>query len=187
MGPNDADLIREWQAGDHRAFEALVFRWQPALARLLGRLVGRHDLASDLCQEVFLRVYLAGARYRETGSFSVWLYRIALNVARDAGRRARRLPGPLPAEVDPADPGAAAEALCQQHESAEIVARALAELPEPLREILVLRHYEDMSFASIARLTGVPVSTVKSRVAAALERLRVRLRPLNENCEEQQR
>src|SRR5262245_57223557 len=90
--PDDAELMRRWQRGDVGAFESLVRRWQQPMARFLTRLLGRPDRAADLCQEVMLRLYHAGPRYRENGAFAPWLYRIALNVARDAGRR-RELPG----------------------------------------------------------------------------------------------
>ena len=177
MHGSDADLIARWQQGDAAAFAALVRRWQQPVGRFLARLAGPADRVDDLCQEVFLRVYEAAGRYRETGTFSTWLYRIALNVARDAGRRRRRDPVPLD-DTDPAGTGPAPEAVCAGQELARLVARAVAELPDPLREVLVLRHYEDMSFEQIARLTGTPASTLKSRFAAALERLRHRLHQL---------
>ena len=79
------------------------------MARFLYRLTGRADRAADLCQEVFLRVYHAGPRYREAGAFPAWLYRVARNVARDAARGHRRDPAPLPG-ADP--PGPAAPADC---------------------------------------------------------------------------
>jgi RNA polymerase sigma-70 factor (ECF subfamily) len=184
MGPShDRELVERWRRGDPAAFEALVRRWQQPVARLLGRLRGRDESVADLCQEVFLRVYHARARYRENGAFAAWLYRIALNVAHDAGRRRRREPGPL-AGHEPADGRAPAEEVCEQEEAAGAVRRAVAELPEPLRVALVLHHYEKLNFEEIARLTGTPASTVKSRFAAALGRLRVRLGQLGWGPEE---
>jgi RNA polymerase sigma-70 factor (ECF subfamily) len=137
----------------------------------------------DLCQEVFLRVYRAGPRYREAGTFSAWLYRIALNVFRDAARRARRTPqvGPTPDAVDPA---ADADAACQHRETVRLVAEAVAALPEPLRVVLVLHHYECLSFEEIGRLTATPASTLKSRFAVALKHLRSRLQELGLGPEE---
>jgi len=183
MGSDDADLIRRWQRGDATAFEAIVRRWQQPMGRFLFRLAGRAELANDLCQEVFLRVYRAGPRYRDNGAFSTWLYRIALNVARDAARRSRRQPSSL-SDQEIIDREASAETRFQQQELARIVADCLAELPEPLRVVLVLHHYEQMNFEEIARLTGTPASTLKSRFAAALGRLRTRLQQLGWGPEE---
>jgi RNA polymerase sigma-70 factor (ECF subfamily) len=173
--PHDAELMARWQDGDAAAFEALVRRWQQPLARFLHRLAGRAGSVHDLCQEVFLRLYHAPGSYRERGHFAAWLYRVALNVARDAGRR--RLSLPLERRSEPADPSAPAEAVCQQRELADLVSRAVAELPEPLRLVLALHHDEGLNFEEISRLTGTPASTLKSRFAAALRRLRQRLAP----------
>jgi RNA polymerase sigma-70 factor (ECF subfamily) len=177
MHGSDAELMAQWQRGDEAAFAALVRRWQQPMARFLAHLVGRSELVNDLVQEVFLRIFDARYCYRETGTFSTWLYRIALNVARDAGRRRRREPLSLPTAEPPAR-SPPPERICEQQETAEIVARAVAELPEPLRLVLVLRHYEEMSFEEMARLTGTPASTLKSRFTAALDRLRRRLHRL---------
>jgi RNA polymerase sigma-70 factor, ECF subfamily len=185
MAHADAELMRRWQRGDAAAFEELVCRWQAPIARFLAHQVGRTELVADLCQEVFLRVFRAGSRYRATGAFSTWLYQIALNVARDAGRRQRRQPEPLN-DHEPAEPGQS-EAYCEQKEMAEAVAAALAELPPAQREVLVLRHYEGMNFEEIARVLGTPASTLKSRFAAALERLRIRLNHLGWRHEETKR
>jgi RNA polymerase sigma-70 factor (ECF subfamily) len=188
MEPTDAELMERWQRGNALAFEALVRRWQQPVACLLGRLAGA-ALAPDLCQEVFLHVFNAGPRYRETGAFRTWLYRIVINVARDAGRRrhrqALRLPrAPAGLEREVAGNGAGpAEVACRK-EAAQVVGQALSELPEALREVLVLRHYEGLNFEQMARLTGTPASTLKSRFRAALERLRDRLQPLGWGPEE---
>lgn len=180
MEPSEAELMRRWQGGDVACFEEIVRRWQGRVGRLLGRLAGA-AAAPDLCQEVFLRIYAAGSRYREEGAFATWIYRIALNVARDAGRR--RHDCAALGNHQPVDHTVPEDAVCR-HEAVELVTRALAELPEPLREVLVLRHYEEMSFEEIARLIGTPASTLKSRFAVALNRLRVRLRELGYGPEE---
>jgi RNA polymerase sigma-70 factor (ECF subfamily) len=183
MGSDDAELIERWQRGDATAFEEIVRRWQQPVGRFLFRLLGRAETASDLCQDVFLRVYQAGPRYRENGAFSTWLYRIALNVARDAGRRRKHEPVPLGGQVV-ADHTISAETRYQQQELERHVAQCVAELPEPLRVVLVLHHYEQMNFEEIGRLTGTPASTLKSRFAAALGRLRTRLQQLGWGPEE---
>jgi RNA polymerase sigma-70 factor (ECF subfamily) len=184
MGQEEADLIRRWKQGEPAAFEALVRRWQQPVARFLFRLIGQAEQVQDLCQEVFLRAYLATSRYRETGAFSTWLYRIALNVARDTGRRRRHEPGPLPG-TDLADGTASkADELCQQKELAAAVGQAVAALPDSLREVLVLRHYEGLSFESMGRLLHMPASTLKSRFTAALQRLKQHLSNLGWSDEE---
>jgi RNA polymerase sigma-70 factor (ECF subfamily) len=180
MGRQDVELMQRWQDGDPTAFEELVRRWQQPVARFLTRYAGRPERVADLCQEVFLRVYHAGPRYRPSGAFSTWLYRIALNVARDAARRRRHEPLPL-RDHEPTVP---ADDRCERQETAAVVAQAVAELPEPLRVVLVLRHYEEMSFEEMARLLATPASTLKSRFGVALARLRDRLHPLSDHPEE---
>ena len=125
------------------------------------------DAAPDLCQEVFLRLYTASVRYREEAAFATWIYRIALNVARDAGRH-RRDSMPLANHQPLRDASQHDRAL--PSETVELVTRALADLPDSLRTVLVLRHFEGLSFEEIARLTGTPASTLKSRFAIALAR-----------------
>jgi RNA polymerase sigma-70 factor (ECF subfamily) len=183
MGSHDADLVERWQQGDAAAFAELVRLYTQPVARVLHRLLGQSELVNDLCQEVFLRVHQATRRYRENGAFQGWLYRIAINVARDAVRRGKRNPVPLLNREVRDRPGSA-EAAYQQQELTEHITRALAELPDTLRVVLVLRHYERMSFEDIARLTGTPASTLKSRFAAALGRLRLRLQKLGWGPEE---
>jgi RNA polymerase sigma-70 factor (ECF subfamily) len=175
MADSDADLIQRWRAGDESAFEAVVRRWEPALARFLSRLAPPEQVP-DLLQEVFLRVYRAGPAYRENGHFSTWLFRIALNAARDAGRRSRPVQ-PLKTE-EPAASGEAASLECERRELAELLAQAVAELPAEQREVLALRHDRGMSFEDMGRILGVPASTLKSRFSSALTRLRRRLSEL---------
>src|SRR5438132_9115047 len=135
MDQNDAELMRRWQEGDAGAFEELVRRWQGPIGRFLSRLGSRPDHVADLCQEVFLRLYLQGPRYQEAGVFSTWLYQIALNVARDAARRRRCVPLPIQA-FDPPALAPAVEALYEHQELAQVMQRALADLPEQLRLVV---------------------------------------------------
>src|SRR5438128_6672400 len=133
MNQHDADMMRRWQAGDAAAFEEMVRRWQGPIGRFLSRLASKPDQVADLCQEVFLRLYVKGPCYREVGVFSTWLYRIAMNVARDAARRCRHIPLPLHG-LDPPAPPASDTTSFENQELAEVMRQALAELPEPLRE-----------------------------------------------------
>lgn len=177
MGSTDGS----WRT-DEAAFAGLVRRWQRPIARFLQRVVADEDRVQDLCQDVFLRVYLARERYRETDAFSTWLFQIALNTARDALRRRRRDGQPLHT-IEPLvdeSPGLA----CEQRETALVVAEAVAALPASLREVLALRHDQGMNFEQISRVLGVPASTLKSRFATALHRLRDQLAALGPQLEE---
>jgi RNA polymerase sigma-70 factor (ECF subfamily) len=183
MGNDEADLLRGWQSGDSTAFAALVRHWQQPIARFLFHLVGQTEPVQDLCQEVFLRVFLAAPRYRETGQFTAWLYRIALNVVRDYSRRR----GPelkLTQDLEPAADCLSPDVCCEHQELARLVSQAVMALPEPLRVVLVLRHYQGMNFEQMARLLDAPASTLKSRFAAALNQLRQRLGPVVRDIEE---
>ena len=173
--PDDPDMIRRWQRGDRAAFEALVRAWEPGVGRFLARLTGCPEAARDLSQEVFLRVYLSAGRYRDDGRFGTWVFQIAVNLARDAARRrALRKAAPLPV-TEPPGRGEPADGRAESAERADAVAAALAGLAAPLREVVVLRHYEDLSFEAMARLLGVPATTLKSRFAVAMRQLQERL------------
>ncbi|MFO0808763.1 MAG: sigma-70 family RNA polymerase sigma factor [Gemmataceae bacterium] len=176
MGDEDADRMGRWQSGDADAFAELVARWQRPIARFLARLVDA-DRVPDLTQDVFVRVLRAAPRYRPTARFSTWLFQIAVNVARDAGRRKRFEAAPLGDDT-------ACDDDTEQRDLASAVAAAVAELPQPLREVVALRHDQGMNFEDMARLLGTPASTLKSRFAVALGRLRVRLHAMGYSPEE---
>jgi RNA polymerase sigma-70 factor (ECF subfamily) len=183
MGHADAELVRRWQKGDATAFEDLVRRWQQPMARFLARHVGQLDMVHDLTQEVFLRLHLSKDRYREKGSFSTWLYQIALNIARDSARK-RKLPLVRLHDQELSAKGTPVPAHCEHQELHGAVTSALADLTEPLREVLVLRHYEGLNFEEISRLLNVPATTLKSRFSVALQRLRTHLEKLGWKAEE---
>jgi RNA polymerase sigma-70 factor, ECF subfamily len=174
MDSHESELIQRWQRGESAAFEEIVRRWQQPIGRFLCRLIGSTDTAADLAQEVFLRVYRARSSYRENGAFDRWIYRVAINVARDASRRKHVATLPLTSQEITARVGRADE-ICQQKELEQYVVQCVAELPEALRIVLVLRHYEQMNFEQMARLLESPASTLKSRFSVAINRLRQRL------------
>ena len=167
---SDHDLMCRCRQGDAEAFCALFARWRPRLGRLLGRWTNRSTDTEDLCQEVFLRVFRARQGYRPDAAFSTWLYRIALNVVRDDSRRRRVSWQPLDDETSPA--AAVEPSESSRREVERVVTAALAALDEPLREVLLLKQYGELTFAEVAAVTGLPASTVKSRVWLALEKLR---------------
>jgi RNA polymerase sigma-70 factor (ECF subfamily) len=170
MTDSDHDLMRQCREGDAAAFEALVRRWEGKVGRMLAALAGRSDV-DDLAQEVFVRVHLAKDRYRPEAAFSTWLYRIVLNVARDAGRKNRRRPERLESQ-QPADAQNSPPAATAQQEVVEKVNLAMDHLPDELRDVVMMKHYGELTFAEIAEVTGDPPSTVKSRMQAALVQLR---------------
>ena len=165
---SDGERMRRWAGGDRVAFEEIVRAWERPMGRFLTRLTGDAHAAADLTQELFIRVYLNGASYREAGTFRTWLYRVALNLARDAARRKVRKP--LVPWPDAHDPSGGVEA-DDGGERAALVAAALADLPEAQREVVVLKHYEAMGFEAMARLLRTPSTTLKSRFAVAMTKL----------------
>jgi RNA polymerase sigma-70 factor (ECF subfamily) len=176
----DNELLDRYRRGDTAALEELLSRWGTQVRRLLVRLAGpRCNKADveDLGQEVFLRVVRAASAYRPQWAFSTLLYRIVLNVTRDAARRGqRRIRTTNESSVEPAAGGTTPGEDAERDEAARLVAAALASLPDELREPLILRHYGDLTFQQAAEVLGVPTSTVKSRVQVALVRLRGELR-----------
>ncbi|QEL15908.1 RNA polymerase sigma factor [Limnoglobus roseus] len=169
-----ADLIRRWQQGEPAAFETLVRTWEGPIGRFLYRLTRSAETARDLSQEVFTRVYQARHSYRDRGHFSTWIYRVALNLARDEARRSRRVTEPYP-DHELACVGTAADGWAEQQETVAKVVAALGELSPSLREVVVLRYYEEFSFEEMGRLLETPASTLKSRFGVALRQLEDRL------------
>ncbi len=162
-------------AGDSDALEAIVRRWEAGVGRVLARLTPNSTDVDDLRQEVFLRVLTAASRYRADGQFSAWLYRIVINLARDAARR-RRIRSWLPlGDHQPVDRNGAPRQACSQREMTKAIEHALAALPDRMREVLVLKHYAGLTFAEIASALKQPASTIKSRTQSALRRLQAEL------------
>jgi RNA polymerase sigma factor (sigma-70 family) len=180
LGHDDPELVRRWLSGEAAAFDALVRRWQQPAARYFARMLGPAAPVADLCQELFLRVHLSRGRYREEGRFATWLYRIAQNLARDHLRRQARRPALLPDGEEPAADGPDWD----RGEAREGIDLALARLPAPLREVLVLRHYQGLNFEEMGRLLGTPPTTLKSRFAVALKQMQAALLTLGWGEEE---
>jgi len=169
--------MARYQAGDVAAFEVLLGRHRGAVFSFLVRLSGDRARAEDLLQETWLKVVSAAPRWERRARFTTWLYTIARHLALDEARRAayRRpaadppggAPAPELAASDPAPDRAAESALLRPKLEA-----ALAALPEEQREVFLLREYAGLPFQEIARVTGAPENTVKSRMRYAIEGLR---------------
>ena len=158
------------QRGDPTAFERLLERYQRRLFGFLLRRVPAQQEPEDLFQETWLRVVRARESFDPARRFSTWLFQIANNLCRDGARRSAveaRERTQLQSEVP--TPGSVAAAALDAKLDAE---QRLARLPEPLREVLVLRYFEDLAEREIAEIVGVPPGTVKSRLHAAVRVLR---------------
>jgi RNA polymerase sigma-70 factor, ECF subfamily len=170
---DDRDLIACAQQGDRQAFTELVSRHQGAIVSLTYRMCGDLRLAEDAAQEAFVRVWQNLNSYKPQYAFRGWLYRIAANAALDALRRDRPT-----AELDSlslADPAATPEQSAEENQRAAQVRRAIAKLSEPLRMVLILREYQELSYQEIAGALDIPMGTVMSRLNAARVQLRKEL------------
>ncbi len=171
----EANLVVLARAGDRQALEALVERYYAALRALLLRYGGvRPDEVEDVVQETFLRALAALHRYQDKGHFRTWLYRIAVNLARDKRKREGRVVTgvDVAALADVPDFGSDPALTTLGRLEREALAAALDRLPETQREALVLRFYADLPLEDVARVVGCPEGTVKSRIHYALRKLR---------------
>jgi RNA polymerase sigma-70 factor (ECF subfamily) len=189
----DAPLVQRAQQGDLRAFEMLVVRYRRRIERLIGRLSRDPDLVQDLAQETFLRAWRALPQFRGDSAFYTWLYRIAVNTARKALADLRRDPVLTESALAPAgdddetfrpevEPSTAdtPEALLASREIAAAVNAAVERLSDDLRQAVVLREIEGLSYEEIAEIMNCPIGTVRSRIFRAREAIAQRLRPLLE-------
>ena len=174
-------LIAKARSGDAVAFEGLMVATEEQVLRLAGRLLGDRELARDAAQEVFLRVfkYLRGFRPHE--DFRAWLYRITVNVCRDAGRRVSR-PGPRVSLEgrEPVDGGPLGEASLLSRERVDAVRSALGALSPRERAAVVLRDLEGLTSTEVSAILGSRPGTVRAQVASARTKLRERLAPFFE-------
>jgi RNA polymerase sigma-70 factor, ECF subfamily len=180
-----AEVIARAQRRDAAAFEALIEAYGKRLYGFLYRLTGHRDDADDLLQEVFVRVVRMIDKYEHEGRFEAWLFRIAVNLTRDRGRRAGRSPMVSATEFRPSEGDDFPDILDQAGardappdrvvELADQIDRlqwALAQLNEAEREVIMLRHFADMPFSDIAQVMGTPLGTALARAHRGLRRLR---------------
>ena len=190
----DLQLVERTVAGDQRAFELLVLKYQRRIQRLIGRMVRDVDLVEDIAQETFLRAYRALHQFRGEAQFYTWLYRIAVNTAKKSLGDLRRDPviseGALRPSDDEDETYAAQNepttsetpyTVLAAKEIAAAVNAAVDALPEDLRQAVTLREIEGMSYEEIAELMNCPIGTVRSRIFRAREAISARVRPMLEN------
>jgi RNA polymerase sigma-70 factor, ECF subfamily len=183
----DLDLVRRVQDGDRTAFDKLVLRYQHKVLKLVMRYVRNHAEAEDVAQEAFLKAYRALASFRGDSAFYTWLYRIAINTAKNALVAAKRRP--MDYDLDLQDPDQyeragrlkddeTPENLLLTEEIRQTVDDAIAALPDDLRRAIVLREFDGLSYEEIAAAMDCPVGTVRSRIFRAREAIDRRLRPV---------
>jgi RNA polymerase sigma-70 factor (ECF subfamily) len=187
----DALLVERARRGEVAAFEMLVVKYQRRIERLVSRMVRDVDLVPDIAQETFIRAYRALPQFRGESAFYTWLYRIAVNTAKKALVELKRDPlvmessrvstdeGEEPSRVEnELSDGETPEALLASKEIAATVNAAIDALSEDLRQAIVLREIEGLSYEEIADVMNCPIGTVRSRIFRAREAIAIKLRPL---------
>lgn len=191
---NDSDLqlVERCLAGDQRAFELLVVKYQRRIQRLIARMVRDVDLVDDIAQETFIRAYRALHQFRGDAQFYTWLYRIAVNTAKKALLDLKRDPTISEAFFRTSDEdetsGHGVEPMTTDTPETELAAKdiartvndALDALPSELRQALVLREIDGLSYEEIAEIMACPIGTVRSRIFRARDAVSARVQPLLE-------
>jgi len=172
----DKELVKRVQKGDKGAFDLLVLKYEHKIVNLVMRYVHDPDQALDISQEAFIKAYRALPRFRGESAFYTWLYRIAVNTAKNYLAAQRRRPADVELDLqDPEQYGLHAklretdtpEGLLLGQELQETLERAIAALPDDLRTAIILRELDNMSYEEIAETMDCPVGTVRSRIFRA--------------------
>ncbi|MCB1718948.1 MAG: RNA polymerase sigma factor RpoE [Candidatus Competibacteraceae bacterium] len=183
----DRELVERVQQGDKKAFDVLVLRYQFKIIKLISRYVHDPNEALDIAQEAFLKAYRALPGFRGESAFYTWLYRIAINTAKNyLVAQGRRPPG---SDIDAQEAEQFdGQSLLKEYETPErlllkdeieaTVFQAIEDLPDDLRTAITLREFEGMSYEEIAQTMGCPIGTVRSRIFRAREAIDKKLRPL---------
>ena len=191
--PTDSDalLVERAAAGDHRAYELLVIKYQRRIERLIGRMVRDVDLVPDIAQETFIRAWRALHQFRGDAQFYTWLYRIAVNTAKKSLMELKRDPVMTESALKSVDDDDETsrrenELISESTPETELAAREIAAavnaaveaLPEDLRQAITLREIEGLSYEEIAHTMNCPIGTVRSRIFRAREAISARVKPL---------
>ena len=184
---SDLELVRRVQRGERGAFDLLVLRYQHRVVKLVARLLRDPTEAEDVAQEAFVKAYRAISSFRGDSAFYTWLYRIAVNTARNTMASRQRRPLDYEADLSESEQsvvesrmrhGDTPEAAALSEEIHQTVNRAVEDLPEDLRTAIILREIEGLSYEEIAAAMDCPVGTVRSRIFRAREAIDRSLKPL---------
>lgn len=182
--PADHQLVLRVQKGDKRAFDLLVLKYQYKLQAIVGRFIRDADEVADVTQEAFIKAYKALPKFRGESQFYTWLYRIAINTAKNHLVSKSRRPANTDIDIEDAEQfanndklidEASPESSLMTDELSAIIKNSLRALPEDLRTALTLREFEGMSYEDIAAVMDCPVGTVRSRIFRAREFLDERI------------
>lgn len=180
MRDDESPLLARLRAGDQEAYRELVDAYRDRIITVVARVAGPGADAEDLAQDAFLKAFAALDRFDGRSALFTWIYRIAVNTARDWVDYRRRRPS-VPLEgafgglAEPVDPGRQPAQAAEAHELRVAVRAALELLPEPFRTTLILREMEGHSYEEVAEILGVSIGTVESRLFRARGKLRVLL------------
>ncbi len=189
MGEEDMDLalVKRVQSGDNTAFDLLVRKYQHRIGAVVSRYIPDHAECQDVVQDAFIRAYRALPGFRGEAQFYTWLYRIAINTAKNHLVAQKRRPPTADVAAEEAEHYAGAVRL-HDHDTPEhqllrqeierVVADTVAQLPDELRQAITLREVDGLSYEEIAQRMQSPIGTVRSRIFRAREAIDARLRPL---------
>jgi RNA polymerase sigma-70 factor (ECF subfamily) len=190
----DKELVKRVQRGDLAAFDMLFARYQTKILNLIGRYVRDSEEVQDVAQEAFIKAYRALPRFRGDSAFYTWLYRIAINTAKNHLVARSRRPPAMDVDVEDADYRDDADVLRESEDPESAMARdqlrdtidqALVDLPDDLRSALTLREFDGLSYEQIAEILECPVGTVRSRIFRAREFVDQRMQPLLSNVDDE--
>jgi len=184
----DLQLVERVREGDKRAYGLLVEKYRRKLMRLLSRMIRDPDEAEDVAQETFIKAYRALPQFRGDAAFYTWLYRIAVNTAKNhLAAKGRGMPTLSDQAIDDEDEPderlmiqdiSTPESELLSKQVAYAVNEAVEALPEELRQAITLREIEGMSYEEIAEAMACPIGTVRSRIFRAREAIAAKLRPI---------
>ena len=184
---SDTDLIKRVQKGDKKAFDPLVIKYQQRIANLVSRFIRDQDEVLDVTQEAFIKAYRALPNFRGDSQFYTWLYRVAINTAKNhLATLSRRPPqGDIEAEIaEQMDMGTrlkeqeTPERLAEEADLKAVILESIDKLPEELKTALTLREIDGLSYDEIAEAMDCPIGTVRSRIFRAREAVDKAIKPL---------
>ena len=181
----DKQLVERVRRGDKRAFDLLILKYQHKVISIVGRYLGDRNDVQDVSQETFIKAYRALPNFRGESAFYTWLYRIAINTAKNHLVSKSRRPPNIDIDIDDGEfqdnsavlrDNKSPEASLATKQMEEVIFRAIENLPPELRVAVTLREFEGLSYEEIARMMDCPVGTVRSRIFRAREAIEQKIR-----------